>query len=354
MELSKSYYDGLKPGTNLDNQDLIYLDIRKSPFDLYGFYDPINQSSFKRMPDQVAMQCNEPVHELYLHTAGGRVRFCTDSPYLSLYVHVPQINMMSHMPLAGTSGFSVYEDFNGRSVFINRFMPDFNTTTQFEMRINFEVTKLRYFTIYFPLYNKVDSVYVGLSQTALLGPGKTYRHTRPVVYYGSSITQGGCASRPGNSYQGIISRMCDTNYLNLGFSGAAKGEQAIAEYISGIDMSVFVLDYDYNAPNFEYLANTHEKFFETVRKKNPKLPVVFVSKPDFSDYSIDKIRRRDIIYKTYMNALQKDDGHVYYIDGRSLFQDDYRDCCTVDGVHPNDIGFLRMAQSIGRMVKELI
>ena len=119
-------------------------------------------------------------------------------------------------------------------------------------------------------------------------------------------------------------------------------------------MSIFVLDYDHNAPTIEHLRNTHESFFNIIRNKKPSLPIILLSKPDFSDYSFDKLHRRNIIYTTYMNAVEKGDKNVYFIDGRSLFGDEYRDCCTVDGCHPNDLGFLRMAQVIGRMVKELI
>jgi hypothetical protein len=258
------------------------------------------------------------------------------------------------MPLLGSSGFDIYQEVDGKSIFLSRFMPEANVTGGYEMRIRFENTDIKNLTIYFPLYNQVDSVYIGVGQDSLLGEGASYKHKKPVVYYGSSITQGGCASRTGNAYEAIISRMCDTDYMCLGFSGSALGESDMAEYIANMDMSIFVMDYDYNAPTAEHLEKTHEDFFKIVRDKQPDLPVVFVTKPNFSDYSFDNVQRRNIIYKTYMNAMQKGDRNVYFIDGRSLFQDDYRECCTVDGVHPNDFGFVRMAQTIGRIVKELL
>jgi len=354
VKKAKAYYEGIKPYTNLDDKDLIYLDIRKEPFDLYGLYDPVNQPVFKRLPDELANKCNFGVKNYYLNTAGGRIRFCTDSDYLCIQVFTPQINKMNHMTLLGSSGFDIYEDFEARSVFFNRFTAEVDTKDWYEMRIRFDYHKLRYFTLNFPLYNKVDKVYIGVQEDSSLDHGMQYRHKLPVVYYGSSITQGGCATRPGNAYEAIISRMCDTDYINLGFSGSALGEKEMAEYIAGIDMSIFVLDYDHNAPTIEHLRNTHESFFNIIRNKKPSLPIILLSKPDFSDYSFDKLHRRNIIYTTYMNAVEKGDKNVYFIDGRSLFGDEYRDCCTVDGCHPNDLGFLRMAQVIGRMVKELI
>ncbi|MDD4502881.1 MAG: SGNH/GDSL hydrolase family protein [Clostridia bacterium] len=354
MKKANEYFEGLRPKTNLDDKDLIYLDIRKEPFDIYGLYDPIGQPVFKRLPDEVANQCNFGVKKHYLHTSGGRIRFCTDSLYLCIQVFTPEIYRMNHMTLLGSSGFDIYEDFKERSVFLSRFTPEVDSKDWYEMRIRFDEHKLRYLTLNFPLYNSVNKVYIGVQEDSILEHGMQYNYKTPVIYYGSSITQGGCASRPGNAYEAIISRMCDTDYISLGFSGSALGDEAMAMYIAGMDMSVFVLDYDHNAPSIEHLINTHEKFFNIIRNKKPDLPVIFISKPDFSDYSFDKIKRRDIIYKTYIGAVEKGDKNVYFIDGRSLFGDDYRDCCTVDGCHPNDLGFLRMAQKIGQMIKELI
>lgn len=114
-----------------------------------------------------------------------------------------------------------------------------------------------------------------------IGKPTPYSIEKPIVFYGSSITQGGCASRPGNSYTHIICRWLDANMVNLGFSGNAKGEPEMAELISQIDMGALVMDYDHNAPDAEYLLNTHENFFKIIRSNHPYLPVIFVSKPDF-------------------------------------------------------------------------
>lgn len=144
--------------------------------------------------------------------------------------------------------------------------------------------------------------------------------------------------------------MLDCDYINLGFSGSARGEQLIADYIAGLDMSVFVCDYDHNTPNPKHLSNTHMKLYETVRKANPELPVIFVSKPDFENGEEESIQRRSIVFNTYMQALGKGDKNVYYIDGKSLFGSQGRDSCTVDSCHPNDLGFMRMAEIIGAAV----
>ena len=124
----------------------------------------------------------------------------------------------------------------------------------FEDVLDYSERKMRSFVINFPLYTDVCELYLGLEESAKVEAAPDYEIKVPVVYYGSSITQGGCASRPGTSYQAIISRRLNCDYVNLGFSGNAKGEPAIAEYIAGLEMSVFVYDYDHNAPNPEHLA----------------------------------------------------------------------------------------------------
>ena len=140
--------------------------------------------------------------------------------------------------------------------------------------IDFDDRKEREITINFPLFTEVCELYIGLQKGCKLEPASEYTHQKPVVYYGSSITNGGCASRPGNTYQAVISRMLDCDFVNLGFNGNAKGEQEIADYIKGLDMSVFVYDYDHNAPTPEHLLDTHEKMFKAI-KKDPDADGVF-------------------------------------------------------------------------------
>ena len=133
--------------------------------------------------------------------------------------------------------------------------------------------------------------------------------------------------------------------LNFGFSGHGRGETNIAELLATIDASVFVLDYDHNAPDEEHLEKTHEPFFKILRNAHPEMPVVMVSRPDGSE-TPDGVARRKIIRRTYQNAREGGDANVYFVDGSTLFGKTNRDACTVDGCHPNDLGFLRMAEAI--------
>jgi hypothetical protein len=333
---------------------LKFLDVRIQPFKVYGLYDYQNELVFRRLPENTAAAVSEGVRNGCLHTAGGRIRFSTDSETITLKAVMPSVTVFPHMTLAGTSGFDLYIDEGMDSKYYKTFMPIVGMQNGYESVLSFSSKKKRNITINFPLYNSVDSVFIGLEEGAYLGPGAEYRYKKPVLFYGSSITQGGCASRPGNSYEAIISRHLDCDYINLGFSGLAKGEEAMAEYISGLDISVFVCDYDYNAPDVNHLRNTHENFFRIIRNKSKSLPVIFISKPDFYNNEKESIARRHVIYTTYMNALKSGDENVYFIDGEYLFKDTDSDCCTVDAIHPNDAGFIRMAEVIGHTLKRVL
>ncbi|MBQ1231493.1 MAG: hypothetical protein IIX73_03920, partial [Clostridia bacterium] len=167
------------------------------------------------------------------------------------------------------------------------------------------------------------------------------------------ITHGVAASRPGNIYPLIISRTLDTNILNLGFSGNAKGEPEIAEYIAGLNMSAFVYDYDYNAPNVEHLEATHEAMFKIIRKANPELPIIMLSRPKAHLTDLE-IKRMEIIRQTYDNARAAGDENVYFIAGTDLLTKDVWETALVDAAHPNDSGFLSMAKTLTSLLEKIL
>ncbi len=344
----------LKVQTTLTEPDIRFYDVRQDPFRIHGLYDAKNEPVFKRMPDSVAQLVNDGVYRLYTNTAGGRVRFRTNSRYVAIKAVLPSVTNFPHMTLAGTAGFDLYLDQAGQSTYYKTFMPPVGMKDGYESVVQFPDNADRSLTINFPLYNNVDALYVGLQESATLAAGAPYAHERPVLYYGSSITQGGCASRPGNSYQAIISRRWNCDHINLGFSGSARGEAVMADYIAGQAISAFVCDYDHNAPSTDHLQATHAGFIRIIRARQPALPIILVSKPDFDLASPECLTRRDIIYTTYRQAVQAGDRNIYFIDGQWLFKDENRDCCTVDSCHPNDAGFVRMAEVIGQIVGQVL
>ena len=336
--------------TDISEKDIIWFDVKNEPFALSGVFYDESRGQYLRMPQEIADRVNDGVSWLNTNTAGGRVRFITDSSFIGIRAVMENCPLMPHITLAGQSGFDLYRKTERGELYERTFMPPMGMKTGYSSGQVFDGERYEY-TINFPLYDGVKELYVALKKDAFLSaPGK-YAYEKPVVYYGSSITQGGCASRPGNSYQAMISRMLDTEYINLGFSGSCRAEDVMADYINGLDMSVFVLDYDHNTPSVEYLEQTHGKFFRAIREKHPELPIVILSAPDSLLRGGDFMKRRDIVKATFDAAIAAGDENVAFVDGLTLFEGELFDSCTVDGCHPNDLGFYRMAQKTGAAVK---
>jgi hypothetical protein len=333
--------------TNINLNDVTYYSIKENPWCLYGL---IIDDMFRRMPKEIAKKVNEGVFRLHSNTSGGRLRFVTDSPYVAIVAKMPDKVHFPHMPQTGVSGFDMYVDKRFHSAFI----PPIDMENSFSGVNYFKDSTKRSITINFPLYNNVTDLYIGLKEGSCFEPGMTYSAKEKIVYYGSSITQGGCASRPGLTYPAIISNEIGCDYINLGFSGSAKGETVMAEYIASLNPDIFVLDYDHNAPSEEHLKNTHEKFFKTFRNLCQNTPVIMVSAPNFKFNYLCWNARREIIKATYNNALASGDKNVYLIDGEKLWGEDDWDLCTMDCTHPNDLGHYRMAQVIVPNIKKLI
>jgi hypothetical protein len=174
------------------------------------------------------------------------------------------------------------------------------------------------------------------------------------LYYGSSITEGGCCSKPGNAYNAFISRWLDADYYNMGFSGAAAGELDVCDYLNTIEKSIFVMDYDHNAPSPEHLKETHEPFYKRIREYDKNVPIVMISRPNPELDPEDANKRFEVIKETYENAKASGDNNVYLIDGRTFFGTVDREACTADKIHPNDLGMFRMAEVIAPVIKNIL
>ena len=340
----------------VNEPEIVFYDVREEPFEVYGLYNYRTEPDFKRMPDAVAQTVSKGVAGLAYHTAGGRVRFSTDSAYVAIRAEMPKIGRMPHFALTGSSALDLYVDDpeTGITRFQKEFRPAFDFTGGYESIVRFGEKKLRHFTVHFPSYSRVRNLQIGLQQDAVVGEGMKYRNERPVVYYGSSITQGGCASRPGNSYQNVIAQRMGLDYINLGFSGSGKGEPEMADYLASLDMMAFVCDYDANAPTAEHLRATHLPLYQAVRAKHPDIPYIMISRVHVDGDYEKAVRHRDVIYDTFRYAREQGDRNVYFVDGESIFRGKYANMCTVDGCHPNDLGFALMADAIGATLERAL
>ncbi|MBQ4122043.1 MAG: hypothetical protein IJD35_08510 [Clostridia bacterium] len=317
-----------------------------APFEVYGLL--YENGHFRRMPEVFSQPVSRNVHNLSRNTAGGRLRFRTDSSCVVIHAKMPHIGKMSHFALCGSAGFDLYINNEYRA----SCLPPFSITDGYQGVMELGSRQMREITLHFPLYSDVTELYIGLDDTAALEAPTPYQAKKKMVFYGSSITQGGCASRPGTAYPTLVARHFDSDFINLGFTGNAKGEPAMAEYIKTLPMSVFIYDYDHNAPSVEHLENTHENMFKIIREANPNLPIVMLSRPRYFPTEEEK-ERLAIIRQTYENALANGDKNVYFIDGKTLMQFCQNEG-TVDGCHPTDLGFYSMAQTLIGLLETIL
>lgn len=350
-------------------EGIVWHSVFEPGFTLYGLIaDPEGEERFTRIPKTVAEGCTsaENMLTLYPHTCGGRVRFVTDSEYVAIRCkwRTPMF-IAPHMPLTGTAGFDLYitED-DGSSHFFKNFGPPFwhgviDKDGYRACGTYFEDRSLRDVTINFPLYNGVTELEIGIHQDAVVEKTKGYRLEDPVVFYGSSVTQGGCASRPGTCYPAVVARALNLDHRNLGFSDSARGDKVMAEYIASQPMSAFVFDYDHNAATPQWLEDTHYPFYEIIRKAHPDIPIICMSRATMGKYSWpgkveDAAKRREIIQETVRRAKENGDNNIYFINGDNAFGAPDPADCFVDGTHPNDVGFHYMAKAVIPVLKEAL
>lgn len=303
---------------------------------------------YRRMPYDIACSVSEQVGAISMECAGGRCRFTTDSPYISILVKYRSVAKVPNYSHTATLGFDLY----AKEKFVGAFVPSLDVIDTFESVLDVEEKGVREYTLNFPICSEIEELYIGVKEGCILKKASKYAIETPLVFYGSSVTQGACASRPGNTYPNIISRRLDCDYLNLGFWGNARGEEEMAKYIAGHTMSAFIYDYDYNSPSVDHLAATHEKMFKIIRKRNPQLPIIIVSAP--KPYpSEEDLQRYAVIEKTYQNAVAGGDKFVRYIDGSTMLKE-VKNIALADNVHPGDVGFLYMANFIEKALKEFL
>jgi len=343
----------------VDEHGFLFRDVKLEPFRIEGLaWFRENQQEYYRLPKSFTeKEVNAGALSLSNHTSGVCVRFRSDSPELMIRAELAYSSDMNHMPRAGSAGFDSYRKAPDSKLLYNFTVQPSPGQKNILAKCGHNPDgKLCEWVINFPLYGGVVKVEIGLKEGSMILPPLPHKIEKPVLFYGFSITQGGCASRPGNAYSSMLCRKVDAEQINLGFSGSGKGEIAVARAIAGLDLAAFVYDYDHNAPNPEHLQETHEPFFRLVREAHPDLPVIMMSCCDFRmrDFRTEGdavLRRREIIRNTYRHAVDRGDRNVYFIDGETLFGRKMHDACTVDGCHPNDLGFYRMYKHVLPVLK---
>jgi lysophospholipase L1-like esterase len=302
-----------------------------------------------------------PVWRFGTDSAGLRFRFVTNADSLRARWRLrrPERLAMPHMSAAGVSGLDLYVRDGDTWHWLGVGAPDRKDVNERVLVRGLEKDRREYL-LYLPLYNGVDSVEIGLPADASFAPAPDrYSQRKPVVFYGSSRLQGACASRPGMAYPSLIGRRLDWPVINLGFSGNAKTEPEMAMLLAELDPAVYVLD---SLPNLTVTETGErmEPFIRILRSRHPATPIVLVELVDYADAKFVAGRRdkangsNAILRGLYQRLIAAGDSQLYYVSAAQVLA--LGDDCehTVDGAHPNDLGFFRMAEAVTPVVQSAL
>jgi len=345
--------------TTVTESDVIFRDVRDTQAGVFGLHDPQIPGPYRRLPREFALRISPAVDTLSCYTSGGRCRFVTDSAYVAIRVHRPvhREAFGSHMTYLGSSGFDCYIRENGEYLYVDSLKPSMDQKEGYEAIVHFPDRTMRDVPLNFPLFDLVQRLDLGLQQDAACLAPPAYTVEKPVIFYGSSITQGGCASRPGACYAALLSRRLDFDFYNFGFSGNGLGEPEMAAYLARFDASAFVMDYDFNAPNAAHLEKTHWNFYKILRDAKPDTPILILPacRSPIWEFRRQEFReRRDVIRATYDRAIADGDKKVWWLEGRDVFPPYGGVECTVDRVHPTDLGFWAIANAMEPILREML
>ena len=307
------------------------------------FTDSVKENLYDRFPASYKDKVRGPVWSLSKASAGISVRFLTNSTTLRVKWTLLNDEKMNHMAETGIKGIDLYFKTDNGWQYVNTARPT-GKANEF-LLVNNMPAKNREFKMYLPLYDGVTKLEVGIdSLSKIEKPAKG--NQKPVVFYGTSITQGGCASRPGMAHTNIISRKLGIECINFGFSGNGKMEKPVAELISGIDPLFYVMDGTGNMSPEEIQENAIP-LVEIIKSKHPETPIVFVECLMFEKSYLDEKTRNEINAKNdmmkieYRKMLDEGFSKIFYIENTGAIGADHE--ATVDGVHFTDLGFMRYA-----------
>lgn len=336
-------------GSSLAWYDLKLLDVEGRAFDdTENFYD--------RLPARAKGEVRDAVWSLSQDSAGMYARFVTDATTISARWTLRKNRLaMSHMAATGVSGLDLYVKVDGTWRWVGVGRPEKLPTNQSTL-LPTVPQETREFLLYLPLYNGVSDVQLGIPAGAKLWQAAP-AEAKPIVFYGTSITQGGCASRPGMVHTSILGRNLDHPVVNLGFSGNGRMELEVGKYIAEIDAAAYVIDCLPNI-NAAEVAERTEPLVRQLRKAHPQTPIVLVEDRTYSNsFLVQERQERNDTSRAALRAayerLQKAGvKNLYYLEGETLLGADGDD--TVDSSHPTDLGFYRQAQAFQPLLEKVL
>jgi len=327
-------------------------------FPLIGKITNETETRYERLPSNLKDKTRPRVWQLGKNTSGLAIRFRSNSTTISAKWDLYENASMNHMTATGIKGLDLYAWDKDHWQFVNTGRPTSKTNVQ-PIIANMSPDEREYL-LFLPLYDGVNSLSIGIDSVATIQqPVLNYPDTKkPVVCYGTSITQGGCATRPGMSYSNILTRKFNREFINLGFSANGQLDYEIAETMAKRhDVSLFVLDFIPNV-TLQQLKEKMSSFVRILRKENPETPILLVESVTFPHSYFDQSIRNVVIEKNnalrdeYKRMKQQGDKNVYYLSTDNLLGNDGE--ATVDGIHLTDLGFERFSEKLYKAIKKIL
>lgn len=304
--------------------------------------------SFRRVPERAVPSLSDAVQHLSRCPAGGFIAFRTNANEIAVRMANSDSTGMSHMPMTGIAGAELFIWEHDAWIPLAVAVPP-ATNPAFERRLVTDMgNAMREYRLYLPLYKPLQALCIGVTPGSKVEP--VYPTRKPIVFYGTSISQGGCANTTGSDYVATVGRMMGYDALNFGFSGSGRGEPEVAQLLAEIDATMFVLGYSANCEP-ERLEATLPDFVRILRERHPVTPIVILSSISFTNARWDRalrqkqIARRDFQMKYYLEAKARGDLNLHFIDGEGLLPSGLNGT-QVDGIHPTSAGFVMMAQNL--------
>lgn len=335
------------------SSELVYTDVEE-------FATLINQGfgntemRYSRIPADLKDQTRKDVWDLGLNSAGIAIRFSSNAKAMGAQWTLLNNFKMNHMPGTGIRGIDLYALVDGQWRHVGTAQPNGKESRNLFFR-NGDGSEREYLA-YLPLYDGVEKLAIGVDSTATLSAPKvvTFKSRKPFVFYGTSITQGGCASRPGMAYSSILGRWFDCEAINLGFSGNARMDRSMLEAIKRIDAEKYVIDCLPNCTQ-KIIQDSSYHFMSTLAKERPEVTIYMVENIGFTDRHVNQRTAKDLVeknqlwYDLYKRLRKEGYKNVKYIPAKGLVGAD--DEHSVDGAHLTDLGFLRMAEGLKKHLK---
>jgi len=304
---------------------------------------------FDRLPAHAEKRVRPAVWSLSQHSAGLVVRFRSDASTLHARWTLRNKNLaMPHMPATGVSGLDLYVRDGNRWHWLGVGQPRQFPSNQAVLVSGLAAGQWREYLLYLPLYNGVSQVEIGAPAGSQVKPADPRpAHKKPIVFYGTSIVQGGCASRPGMVHTAILGRKLDWPVINLGFSGNGKMEPELAQLLGELDAAAYVIDCLPNLSPKEVAERT-EPFVRLLRKARPHTPIVLVEDRSYTNSAwLSSQRQRNeasraALRATFDRLTSEGVVSLHYQPGADLLGEDGEG--TVDSSHPTDLGFMRQAE----------